>query len=49
MKLTKQEKIQLLKNYLGEDILVKSIVETLSPQELDMWINQNLNVMVRSL
>ena len=45
-KLSKDEKIVLLKNYLVEDVFVNAIVETLSDEKLDEWINTNLDTML---
>ena len=45
MKLTKEEKIELLKKYLVDEVYVKSIIETLNEEELDNWIETNLEVL----
>jgi len=45
-KLTKEDKLVLLKNYLVEDNFVKAIIETLDEKELDKWIDTNLDTML---
>jgi len=46
IKLTKEEKVKLLKKYLIVDEYVKAIVETLDNKKLDEWINENLNTLL---
>jgi len=45
-KLTKEDKLVLLKNYLVEDNFVKAIIDTLDEKELDKWIDTNLDTML---
>ena len=44
--LTTEEKKQLLKVFLNDEVYYKSIVETLSPQELDNWLDDNVESML---
>lgn len=45
--LTTDEKKLLLKNYLTDEISFKAIVETLSPQELENYIDTNLDCLLK--
>ena len=42
MKLTREEKIALLKQYFTDEVYVKAIIDVLSEEELDKWIEMNL-------
>ena len=44
--ITKQEKLVLLKNFLGDEIFTKAIIDTLSEKELDNWLDTNLDTML---
>ena len=46
IKLTKEEKVKLLKKYLLVDEYVKAIVETLDNQKLEEWIDENLDTLL---
>lgn len=46
MKLTKEEKSALLKKYFTDEVYVKAIIDVLSEQELDKWIDMNLEVLL---
>jgi hypothetical protein len=41
-----EEKRALLKNYLVDDVFVKSIMDTLSSNELDKFISENINTLL---
>jgi len=44
--MTKQEKFDLLKKFLGEEILVKAIFNTLDDIQLDRWLETNMNTIL---
>jgi len=44
--ITKQEKLQLLKVFLKEEVYMKAITDTLSEKELDKWLEMNLDTML---
>jgi len=44
--ITKQEKLILLKNFLGDETYTKAITDTLSEKELDNWLEVNLDTML---
>ena len=44
--MTKAEKMTLLKHFLQDEVYVKAIIETLSPTELDKWLNENVDTML---
>jgi len=45
--LTTDEKKVLLKNYLLDETYFKAITETLSPQELEKFIDTNLDSLIQ--
>lgn len=45
-KLTKEEKIVLLKNFLSDDICFKAMVDTFHPSELDRYLEANVESML---
>ena len=44
--MTKQEKFDLLKKFLGEEILVKAIFNTLDDIQLNKWIEANMDTIL---
>ena len=48
-KLTKKEKIELLKTFLGDEIYFKSMKDTLTETELIKYIDKNLDIMVEKV
>ena len=44
--ITKQEKLQLLKVFLNDEVYAKAITDTLSEKELDKWLEMNLDTML---
>lgn len=44
--LTDGEKKTLLKNYLVDDVCVKAIIDTLGEEQLDEWIDVNLDMLL---
>lgn len=46
MNLTKEEKRALLKQYFADDIYVKAIMDELSEEELNKWLETNLTTIL---
>ena len=46
MKLTREEKIVLLKKFLSDEICFKAMVDTFHPDELDKYIEANAEEML---
>ncbi|HEY0090256.1 MAG TPA: hypothetical protein VGB37_15515 [Candidatus Lokiarchaeia archaeon] len=44
--LTKQERLILLKQFFKEDIEIKAVLETLTPNQLDNFLNDNISTLV---
>lgn len=44
--LTKEDKLLLLKNFLVDEIYVKAIIDTFTDEELDKYINENLDTLL---
>lgn len=45
-KLTKEEKIELLRKYLVDDICFKAMLDTFHPDELDKYLDANIETML---
>lgn len=45
--LTKEEKIELLKNYFADEVIVKAIKDLFTTEELDKWLDMNLEVLLQ--
>ena len=41
--LSKEKKVILLKAYFQDEIMARSIIETLNPAELNKWLSENEN------
>ena len=47
-KLTKEQKIELLKQFLGDKVYLKSMKDTFTEKELIAYIDDNLDIMIES-
>ena len=45
-RLSKEQKLILLKNFLKDDIYVKALTDTLSDEELDKYLDLNIEALL---